>query len=60
MSQPKHHREGKVYKLEVCESTCEEKPSNYEVESYTEDSDNEKEELIMKISYEKGNNELTT
>ena len=37
--------------------TCHECPSNYEVENYKEDIDVEKEELIMKIRYEKGNNE---
>ena len=37
--------------------TCNECPSNYEVENYKEDIDVEKEELIMKIRYEKGNNE---
>ena len=39
----------KVYKLETCESTCHECPSNYEVKNYKEDIDVEKEELIMKI-----------
>ncbi len=37
--------------------TCPECLSNYEVENYKEDIDIEKEELIMKIRYEKGNNE---
>ena len=37
--------------------TCPECPSNYEVENYKEDIDVEKEELIMKIRYEKRNNE---
>ena len=39
----------KVYKLETCESTCHECPSNYEVKNYKEDIDVEKKELIMKI-----------
>ena len=43
----------KVYKLEACESTCHECPHNYEVENYKEDIDVEKEDLIIKIWYEK-------
>ena len=43
----------KVYELEACELTCHEFPSNAEVENYKEDIDVEKEELIMKIGYEK-------
>ena len=47
----------KVYKLEACESTYQECPSNYEIANYKEDIDVEKEKLIIKIRYEKGNNE---
>ena len=40
--------------------TCHDCPSNYEVENYKEGNDVEKEELILKIRYEKVNNESTT
>ena len=43
----------KKIKLKVCESTCHEYPSNYEVESYKQYNDVYKEEIVMKVWYEK-------
>ena len=41
------------YNLEAYESTCHERPSNYEVENYNQYIDVEKEEINIMMWYEK-------